>query len=191
MQRGDRQQYSQAEKGDSEAERLQAFMQHHAGANEAESKKRPVAEQYRAPNQHVVQAVDHALHGGLGIRLAAFVVHRPPSPLTRTQKRYFIDAADLPGWKAVSSDDPPGRLKACFEDSASGQRWVEVPSILRPDGSLNRPALHITQDYGPIGTPATHWLFGHARLRGTFADDWCHSMWNIFEDACRRVVCVT
>ena len=162
-----------------QSERLRAFMQ--GTEEEAQAAKKQLAAiQYRAPNQHVVQAYDHALQGGLGLSLHHFVVQVPPGPLKQGQLRYFVPASDLPGWRPPFPDEPE-RKKSCISDLNSPlRRWVEVPTVLDARGRLVRPTLHTCTDLGTIGAPSMHWYYQVAKGRGTYQDDILHTEWNIF-----------
>ena len=132
----------------------------------------------------MVQALDHALHGGAGLQLAAFVVKQPPRPLLPTEQRYYVPCRELPSWEPPYPDEPETRMRACVKDTETGRKWYEVPVAFDDEGELSRPCLFVCLDFGPVGLPAAHWLFGVARIRGCLIDDWCHSMWNIFQTAC-------
>lgn len=181
--RGRRRDGEPPETWSAEAALLRTFLE--GGADDlqvAKARKLTSAQAYRAPNQHAVQALDHGLRGGLGLSVKDFVVESPPKPLASNQKRYYVEARELPGWTPPFPGEPHSRLKSCVEEEGTENRWVEVPTIME-GGRIQRRSLHLFIDLGSVGAPAAHWLFQVAGVRGTVADDWSHSDWNIFNAA--------
>lgn len=94
-----------------------------------------------------------------------------------------MPAQELPEWTPVYEDEPDTRLKACRLDELTGNRWVEVPTVLDENKHILRPTLHTCADLSTIGVPGCHWLYQVQKIRGTFMDDWLHSDWNAFSNS--------
>ena len=128
---------------------------------------------YESNVEHI-KALDHALQGGVGLSLQAFMATRRPLPLTKDQERYFVKAADLPGSLAR---DGGWQARSCIHDKGSGKRFLETV------WDESRCVLFETLDCGTIGWANKFWLYSEGGLRGAFLADPCHLRYNRFKMA--------
>jgi hypothetical protein len=106
---------------------------------------------------------------GAGIGLDAFLPEVRPHALSHTEKRFFVDIADVPLEIQLLS---PGRSRrACVLEAGSS------PSLEVHWGG-SRKLLHLFLDQGSVGWPSKHFLFAHVGLRGSYWRDPCHRTHN-------------
>ena len=76
----------------------------------------------RIGNDYVLDCIENGWKHGLGLNLAHFQCKSPPMPLKKTERRYFK--------MIFCSRLKVDRLRACVEDTETGQRRYEVPSVV-------------------------------------------------------------
>lgn len=133
----------------------------------------PPPKEVRAPNQHMLLALDHSLVATIHWGLSFFKPDCRPLPLARSQRRYCID--DAP---AVSVDGSMlGCSRPCLFGDSTGSSAYEVPRAYIDDKEW-KPTLHVNPDQGAVGWPCYIFLFEQLACRGTLTPDPWHICWN-------------
>ena len=145
-----------------------------ARAKSLGKKARGVRQKFLA-NRYHMQAVDQSLLTSSGLGYAHYQAPaRSPAALAPQERRFYVDIGDLPDAMHATAN---GRTRrACVENAATGERWLENPL------SGNRDQLWCHLDQGAIGWPAQHWLYGDMRLRGFFFGDISHRRHDNYQD---------
>ena len=121
----------------------------------------------RMANCYWLYALDHALQTGANLKLCDFLPFRRATALQPGERRYFCDEADV-----VQGNERGVRRRSCIENTATKQRRLELPT--RGSGVRD---LVLVQDQGPVGWPASEYLFTQLGISGFWLRDPFHRLW--------------
>ena len=128
-----------------EALRLHGFMADARGVDAARQKlSQAGASERRVPNQEYIKSYEHALQAGLGLTFKHFQPSTPVRPLLPEESRYFVPHESTGSQFRFPEDDPPGRLRACIHNDATGKD--------RPE-SRDAPSCASWQAHAQAGNP--------------------------------------
>ena len=162
---------------------LAAFMLDAKTVEQRRKAKRTLQVEPRLHNQTHLQAYEHTLVGGLNINTAYFVPSRPCRALQADEQREYVESASVPDEAPLPADDPPGRKRSVVVNTATGEKWIEVPRVCDGRGRLHRPCLHTPTDKGPKCFPGLQWLCTKMDVRGCLVADWQHQDCNGLKSA--------
>jgi hypothetical protein len=157
-------------------ERLKSFLKEKADQTSAAAKV-SFHKRY-ATNVDHLKALDHSLQGTFGFSLKSFECERPPRARAKDEKRYFVKAADLP---PDLCRDLGLESRSCIHDQVTGKRFLEVL------WTAERKCLFQVLDCGASAWPGKFFLYSEAAVRGGFMGDPCHTRFNRFKTAVRKV----
>lgn len=151
--------------------RVRAFL-NAKGKQTVAEKKLPWNKKY-LPNCEAISGLDGALQGfGLGLGDFGFV--QKPRALLQHERRYFVEAAELP---PAFAEDLGLLRRACIEDTTSNETWIET------DWNSDRRLLVNALDCGSKARPGNFFLYSAGDIRGCMFFDPLHTRYNRFKTA--------
>jgi len=137
----------------------------------------------RVPNQHMLQAWDHALRAGCGLSLSHFMPARRATALGLGERRFHVPVGSGPQTVPFAEGDPTLR-RCCVEHVATKRGRFELPRVPQAGAAaLHRPSLHVAIDQGSIGWPGWLYTFTGLGVRGTLWMDPWHRITNNLDQA--------
>lgn len=134
----------------------------------------------RVSNDICVRALDHALQGGLGVKLLHFKAKRISTPLGQQEICFWTAAAHLPEGACARGET----RRSCIVDTATRHSRFELAHSPGPLISLHHRA-----NRGGVGWVMLFWLYTQYGLMGHFAWDEPHKEWGDVRSALGIAAC--